>query len=237
MNKKNKAVLITGAAKRIGFALVKHSLAMGFSVIAHYRSSPAPLKTWLSRNSKFKNRVFFLQSDLDEHAAELIDNCSEFPVILIGLVNNASLFTEGNLFDLDHLHATIMTNTTVPHLLALRFSQKVGKGWIINITDANITVNERFQNYRFSKKILTELTLQQAYLFGPSIRVNAIAPGAVLSPAGMNRNYFNKLKSRVPLKKNGDINSMVQAYTFLIENTAVTGQVLSIDNGLHLLYQ
>lgn len=236
MKKKSKAVLITGAAKRLGLVFTKQSLSMGFSVIAHYRSNAGPLKTWLNRHSAYIKKVYFLQSDLDEHAAELIDKCSEFPVSLTGLINNASLFTEGNLSHLDHLYKTVMTNTTVPHLLSLRFSQKAKNGWIINITDSNTTSNKRFQNYRFSKKILTELTLQQAYLFGPSIRVNAIAPGAILPPANQDRDYFNKLKNRVPLKKTGDIDSILKAYIFLVENTAVTGQVLSIDNGLHLLY-
>ncbi len=237
MNTKNKAVLITGATKRIGLALTKQSLSMGFAVIAHFRSSASPLKTWLKRNNQFNKKVFYLQSDLDENATALIDKCSKFPVSLTGLINNASLFTEGNLSHLDHLNKTITINATVPHLLSLRFSQKIGNGWIINITDANTSSNKRFQNYRFSKKILTELTLQQAYLFGPLIRVNAIAPGAILPPANMDRDYFTTIKRRVPLKKTGDINSILKAYTFLVENTAVTGQVLSIDNGLHLLYQ
>ncbi len=235
MKQKRKAVLITGATKRLGLAFTKQSLSMGYSVIAHYKTSATPLITWLKRHPAYKNNVYFLHADLHKDSASLVDSCSDFPVTLTGLINNASVFSEGNIYNPDHLKTILSINTAVPQMLSIHFSQKVRSGWIINITDANLSFNKKYQNYRFSKIVLTELTRQHALLFAPTIRVNAIAPGAILPPAHKDYAYFNLLKKRVPLKKNGDIESLLKAYTFLVENSCVTGQVLYIDNGLHLL--
>jgi len=235
MGQKKKAVLITGATKRLGLALTKQSLDMGFSVIAHYRTSAAPLKSWLTKHPRFSDRIYFLQADLAEKPESLIDTCSDFPAALTGLVNNASQFTEGNLDNLNHLRNLMAINAVAPLLIARRFSQKVGKGWIINITDADISLNKKFQNYRLSKRILTELTCQMAFLYAPGIRVNAIAPGAILPPIHADRSHFNRLKSTLPLRKTGDTKAIQQAYSFLVENNSITGQILSVDNGHHLI--
>lgn len=235
MEKKNKAVLITGATKRLGLAFTKQSLAMGFSVIAHYHTTAGPLKTWLRKNSRYKNNIYFIRLNLTENPETLIDKTLDFPVTLTGLINNASTFTEGNLNNISHFKETVIINTTVPLLLSHRFNEKIGNGWIINIADANTTsMNRTYQNYRISKIFLTELTRQEAYLFAPNIRVNAIALGAIMPSRKKDSAYFDKVKDNVPLRKKVDITSVMKAYTFLIENTSVTGQTLYIDNGLHL---
>ena len=210
---------------------------MGFSVIAHYRSTAAPLKAWLIKNNRHKKNVFFIQYNLEKNPQLLIDNCSDFPVTLTGLVNNASTFTKGNLDDIEHLKKTITVNTTVPLLLSQRFRQRVKKGWIINITDAITSFNTTYQNYRISKRLLTELTLQQAFLFAPSIRVNALAPAAIMPSTQDEKTYFRKLKKTAPLKKTNSISSLMKAFTFLVENKGITGQILYVDNGLHLINQ
>lgn len=232
---KKKAVLITGATRRLGLAFAKQSLLLGFSIVAHYRTTASPLKQWLQKHARYKKNVYFIQADLTDDPSSLIDQCVDFPVALTGLVNNVSLFTEGDFNDVDHLKRTLFLNTAVPFLLSRRFSQKVRTGWIVHITDANTSWNKRFQNYRFSKIVLGELTRQQASLFAPLIRVNAIAPGAILPPAHKERTYFDRMKNTVPLKKGGNIQSVMKAYTFLVENTCVTGHILYVDNGLHLL--
>lgn len=234
MRKKGKAVLITGATKRLGLAFTKQSLSMGFSVIAHYRSTAAPLKTWLAKNNPYKKKVYFIRYNLEKNPELLIDKCSDFPVTLTGLVNNASTFTKGNLDDIEHLKKTITVNTTAPLLLSQRLQQRVKKGWVVNISDAVTSFNKTYQNYRISKRLLNEQTLQLAYLFAPSIRVNALAPAALLPSTQNEKAYFRKLKETAPLKKTDTITSLMKAFTFLVENTSITGQILYVDNGLHL---
>ncbi len=231
---KKSAILITGATKRLGLHFTRESLAMGFSVVAHYRTTKTPLITWLRKHPEYSGKVHCIQADLTRDPAALIDTCLSLPVKLIGMVNNASLFTEGDLYSMEHLQEIVMVNTVAPLLLARQFSLRIGTGWIIHILDANTAYNKKFQNYRISKKMLSELTLQQALLFAPNIRVNAIAPGAVLPPSGKNREYFDALKNKVPLRKNCDLDSVIQAFRFLVQNTCITGQILYVDSGRHL---
>jgi NAD(P)-dependent dehydrogenase (short-subunit alcohol dehydrogenase family) len=236
MSKKNKSVIITGATQRIGLALTQQSLRMGFMVIAHYHTTDSPLRRWLLRNPEYSGRVYFIRQDLTDDPATLIDASARFPVTLTGLINNASVFTPGNLRDLDHLRSILTVNTLAPLLLSLRFAALAAEGWIIHLTDAQTGNSTTFQNYRFSKKILGELTNQLALLLAPAIRVNAIAPGAILPASRSDRTYFNALRNTAPLRRTGTLRDVLLAYSYLVENTAITGQTLYVDNGLHLTH-
>lgn len=235
MKKKQKAVLITGGTKRLGLVFTKQSLAMGYTVIAHFRTNASPLKRWLKNNIEYKNNIYFIQYDLQNNPEDLIDGILDFPVETVGLINNAAVFTEGNLHDTGHYKESLRINTEAPLFLSNRFCEKMGKGWIINITDANIaSVNRKYQNYRISKIFLSELTRQQAFLYGPSVRVNAIAPGLLFNSNAKEKSYFADVKKRVPLKKGAAIDSIKKAYSFLVENRDITGQIIYIDGGFHL---
>jgi NAD(P)-dependent dehydrogenase (short-subunit alcohol dehydrogenase family) len=236
MAKKNKAVLITGGSRRLGLELARACLAMEYSVIVHYHTSPLPAKRTLARIDTTGKRCFYLQGDLREDPAQLIDRALKLPVKLEGLVNCASVFTEGNLTDPAHLESTVAVNTFAPVKLSQRFYESVKKGWIINITDANIAhPNRRFQNYRISKLFLETITTQQAFLYAPSVRVNAIAPGAMLPSHGSDTAYFKTLEKTIPLKRTGDMKSLTDALSFLIGASYITGQVLHVDGGWHLV--
>ena len=235
MMKKRPAILITAATKRLGYHLTRKSLALGFDIIAHYRSSKGPLSRWLSDNPSFKKNVHFFQGDLTSAAVDLFEHIKSLPVSLCGLVNNASVFSKGNLYDIAHLSAMMEIHCMIPAKLSLLFYQSVKKGWIINMTDAVIDrLNLNFQNYRMSKHFLTELTRQQAVAFAPNIRVNALAPGAMLPSAENGKLNFITLKKYIPLRKTGDIASLMHAYDFLIADTYCTGQIIKVDGGWHL---
>jgi pteridine reductase len=236
MRSKPKAVLITGASQRLGADFVKESLRIGFRVVAHFRSSRQPLESWLHKNPLLRKRVYWLQSDLRSSPEELIEQACTLPVSIVGLVNNASEYTQGNLLDTQHFDSILAANSFAPLALARSFHRTIGAGWIINITDAHIyTITIKFQNYRFSKKILEELTHQLALLFAPHIRVNALAPGAMIPAKSIeSKATFNVLRNSIPLKKTGDRMSLMHAYRFLIENTYITGQTIFVDGGWHL---
>jgi len=110
----------------------------------------------------------------------------------------------------------------------------VESGWIINITDARAHhISKKYQNYRVSKLFLDEITRQQAYLYAPAIRVNAIAPGAIL-PADGHTEDFSELPSLIPLAKTGDPARVRMAARLLIENDYITGGIIPVDGGWHL---
>jgi len=235
MKLRNPTVLITGASGRLGFALARQSLAMGMDVVIHYRSSDNPARQWLEKHPALARRTVLLRQDLENDPAGLVDRCAALASRLVGLVNNASQFTRGNLHDPGHLLRTLTVNALTPALLSEQFFRQVRRGWIVNITDAHIRpFNANYQNYRLSKLLLEELTRQSASLYAPHVRVNAIAPGAILPAKGTTRAGFRAPGLQAPLEKNPRVESFLTAYRFFVENTDVTGQTVFVDGGRHL---
>ena len=185
----------------MGLQITHKVLEMGYAAIVQYRTDYRETRELLQ--SSVGDKVHFLQYELTDSPEKLIDLASEFPVNLTGLVNNASVFTEGNLIDPDHLEQTLRINSIIPARLGSYFYKKIGKGWIIHITDANIRKPiSRFQNYRISKIFLEELTRQQAFSFSPHMRVNAIAPGATAPLRAGDFSIFRFSGTKDTIRKN-----------------------------------
>ncbi|MFP4416215.1 MAG: SDR family oxidoreductase [Chitinivibrionales bacterium] len=230
------AIIITGATKRLGLRFAQESLRQNYGVIAHYRTTKGPLSSWLQNNRQYLQNVHFVKQDLCDSPQRLIDKAFETPFQIVGLVNNAAIFTQGNMLDEDHFETILDINALIPLRLSRLFAKRIKKGWIINITDAHISsFNRSYQNYRISKKILVEFTNQLASLLAPKIRVNAIAPGAMLVSNGDSKQPLSRLKRFIPLGKTGDIRSLMHAYTYLLHNHYITGQTLYVDGGWHLV--
>ena len=231
-NQKNKSALITGAADRLGLELAKECLDMGYHVIIHYRTSAEPAQSIF----KGGERVTFVQAELTEPPEKFMDGVRKLPIPpLEGLVNSAAVFQQGDMSDPSHFSDMLEVNALAPLKLSAEFAKSVKSGWIINITDAHTRPkSKKYQNYRVSKLFLDEITQQLAYLYAPSIRVNAIAPGAILPPAGESEEAFNELSNTIPLNKTGSPYSIRQALRFLIENDYITGAIINVDGGWHL---
>lgn len=236
MNLRRATVLITSGTKRLGLAFAKESLAMGFDVILHFRTHTREARQWLSRHGDHATHTYFISKDLTpENAHELIDESLRVAPRLVGLVNNASLFTKGSLRDIAHLTGVINSNALVPAALTSAFAAAVERGWVINITDAHIgPINIPHQNYRISKLLLAELTRQQAAAFAPHVRVNAIAPGAILPPPGGSREAFDALADSIPLHRTGSPERLRRAFSFLVTNDYITGDTIHVDGGWHV---
>lgn len=229
----DRAVIITSGTKRLGLALAKEALRLGFDAILHYRSHRDEADRWLERHPNCLPRVAFLQCDLTpESAPQTIVKAAEMAGRLEGLVNNASVFTEGNLGDFSHFRSVLENNALIPAALAEAYRKKVGNGWIIHVTDANIVaVNRNYQNYRISKLLLTELTRQQSALFAPHVRVNAIAPGAILPSNGATDESLERARASTPLGRTGTLTDIRRAFAFIVGNDYLSGHVLPVDGG------
>jgi len=229
---KNKSVLITGAAGRLGLELAKECLGLGYHIIIHYRSSAEPAKSLLGSDG----RVTFVQAELTESPEQFMADIWKLPIPpLEGLINNAAVFQQGNMSNPGHFDSILTINALTPLRLSAEFAKRVKSGWLINITDAhNRPKSKKYQNYRVSKLFLDEITRQLAYLYAPSIRVNAIAPGAILPPAEESKEAFNKLSNNIPLGKTGGLTNIRQAMRFLVENDYITGSIIPVDGGWHL---
>jgi len=216
---KKKAIIITGAGRRVGRTLALHCAQKGFAVIAHYHASAGPITTLKKAVKKIGQPFFSIQADLSKDTKTFIPRCLRFPTQIFGLVNNASVFEKGNLLNTSPEAALkqLQVNAITPLLLSQSFAKHIKKGVIINFLDAAMEIpNAAFQIYRLSKKIFGEITADCARLFAPEIRVNAIAPGALLPSKFDTAKTFKEKQKRAPLKGSTSQQSLIAAFNYLL---------------------
>ena len=239
-SKRRPAALVTGASQRIGKSIALALAAKGYDIALHYNHSKAKALQTAKEIQKHKVQCELFQANLSDatHVTQLIPQVTKtFPKLTV-LVNNASIFEKdqlhtGNINDLDK-HMT--TNFQAPYQLSIDFAKKCKKGHIINILDTHIVQNTTHHlTYLLSKKALAELTQIAAIELAPHIRVNGIAPGLILPPPGEKRAYLDRLAKRIPLKKKGNVNDVTKTVAFLMENPYITGQIIFVDGGEHLV--
>jgi len=127
-------------------------------------------------------------------------------------------------------------NFRAPLILMRKFQeQKIKEGCVINLLDRRISKSYPDDgSYALSKKALAEATLTAALEWAPRIRVNGVAPGAVLPPRGMEKSRMKIQISMTPMKKAPTPEDVAKACIFLVENDSITGQVIFVDGGQHL---
>ena len=234
-------MLITGGAKRIGAALVKALHDQGMNVLFQYHRSVEQAEN-LSRtlNRRRPGSVAAVCLDLAHHenyallSEAVIQNFGTLEI----LINNASAFFPtpvGQNQDATHFHKLDQgwnhlfdINARAPFFLSLQCQELLaqGQGSIINLTD--IYAEKPLADhaiYSASKAALKNLTLALADSFAPDVRVNAIAPGAILAPEGAPGDAMAELIARTPLKRLGGETAIVEAALFLAtEASFITGQ-------------
>ncbi len=154
------------------------------------------------------------------------------------LVNSAAIFPESTLskVSLADLAANVRVNAWGPLCLSRAFARTARTGSIVNILDARIAgTDKNHAAYILSKHMLAALTKMCALEFAPAFRVNAVAPGLILAPSGKSEAYLALLAKRVPLQKHGSADDIASAVMFLSQNGFVTGEILFVDGGRHLL--
>ncbi|MBL8995364.1 MAG: SDR family NAD(P)-dependent oxidoreductase [Spirochaetia bacterium] len=228
--------LVTGAAKRLGAAMSEHLAKLGYDLILHYRESKTLVEALQKKIEKeYGRKVRLIQKDLVSEPEGLVGECLALAPDLAGLINNASIFTRGNLGDTAHFETLLRVNAVVPQKLSSDFHKLVGRGHIVNIVDALIAdYNVHFQNYRISKSLLEDLTLQSARHFAPKIRVNGIAPGPILAAEGDTKGEFDQVVKRTPLGFSPGVSAIVDCLDFILRSEFLTGQILYADSGQHL---
>jgi pteridine reductase len=236
-----KVVLVTGAARRIGAAIVTRLHENGARVAIHYRGSAAEAEELAGRlNADRANSAAAFQADLlnTDGLAPLIESVVDWGGRLDGLVNNASTFyptpvgsiTEEHWTDLmgSNLKAPLfLSQAATPHLRA-------SQGAIINLVD--IHAQRPLRNhpvYGPAKAGLAMLTRALAKDLAPDIRVNGVSPGAILWPEeGMSESAQQTILRQVPLERPGDPADIAGCVLYLMRDaTYVTGQIVAVDGG------
>ena len=236
-----KVALITGGAKRIGACLSRTLHAAGMNVVVHYHSSldaARALKEEL--NAKRKNSCILIQCELTAYnkLKPLVDESARQMGRLDVLVNNASAFFPTPVGDTNahHWNTLLDTNLKAPFFLTQAAAQHLKKhhGCVINLIDiyAERPLADHAA-YCASKAGLASLTRSFAQSLAPDVRVNGIAPGAILWPENQHDEVAQKrLISRTPLKHAGQPKDIADTALFLIKDAPyISGQILMVDGG------
>ena len=238
----NKLALVTGGATRIGAALTSHLAQCGWEVIIHYNSSAKEAQLLSeSLQAVYKGKQFpLIKYDLFNW--KQIDGFWDDVVRQFGtpdlLINNASLFEPGSISDTspELMESMLHINFMAPFYMAQAFSRTATAGGVINLLDTAVTRNRTTHAaYLLAKKNLGEFTKMAALEWAPTIRVNAIAPGAVLPPPDKNMDYLKTVAASSPLQQIVDVKSILSALDYILGNKNVTGDILFCDSGQHLL--
>lgn len=234
-----KTVLITGAARRLGAAIVRDLHSHGMDIVLHYHSSEAEataLAATLNEQragSVFPIREDLLAVDFDAIAARATGFTGRLDV----LINNASAFYPTAVGETDAVQweELVGTNLRAPYFLAQACVKALAEaqGCIINITDIHGEIPLKgYPVYSAAKAGLIMLTKALAKELGPAIRVNAISPGAVVWPESLAEPLRKKIISRTLLKRQGTPGDIAGAVRYLIHDAGyMTGQVLTVDGG------
>ena len=234
--------LVTGAARRIGAEIARVLHQAGFRVAIHCHQSFSEA-TQLAQvlNAKRADSAWVVQADLSQSDAvnTVIDAVINWAGSLHVLVNNASLFTRSNFGGecIDAASAFYAVNVFAPWQLSLTARPWLAatQGCIINITDIHAEKPLKgYAEYCQTKAALAMQTKALAREFAPQIRVNAVAPGAVMWPEDGNALSLEakeKIISQTPLKMHGKPEYIAQAVLALIANPFITGQILAVDGG------
>lgn len=232
-----KAALVTGGSKRIGREISLALAKTGYSVAVHYNTTEPDELLADIRALGLEAAAF--RCDLSDAAGtgSLIARVIERFAALELLVNNASIFERAPITetDVDLLERQFAVNFRAPYILSRDYARLCGRGSIINIVDTKTAGNGRnYSAYTLSKKALAEFTRTAAVEFAPGIRVNAVAPGLILPPAGEDDSYMDRMAEGVPLRRKGSPAEVAAAVTFLAENSYITGQTIFVDGGENL---
>ena len=239
-----KTIFITGGAKRIGKEIALNFKELGWNIIIHYNSSKEDAEDLANRiNKDNPDSAKTVQGNLDvQKDIEKILNEADgmFPTIDL-LINNASTFYPTPIDEIseDHWEKLIGSNLKGPLFLihGLKNELKKSQGSIINITDTNLTKGvANYSIYSAAKAGLEAITKGLARELAPEIKVNAIAPGAILEPPDVSwsEEQKNKVIENIPLKRMGSEKDISNAVKFLSYSKYITGQIIKVDGGRSL---
>lgn len=236
-----KTALITGGAKRIGAVTTQTLHQAGYNVIIHCRLSRQAADDLAAElNSKRADSARVIQGDLniDTVYDHLIEEAYQCWNRLDVLVNNASSFypTPIGSITLADWNNLVNSNMKAPLFLAQAAAPylKQSSGNIINMVDVHAQrPMKEHPVYCAAKAGLAMLTMSLAKELGPEVRVNGVAPGAILWPENdMPEHTKNLILERTSLKRPGQPIDIAKTILFLVrDGDYITGQIIAVDGG------
>jgi len=238
---KNKTVVVTGAARGIGFAIAKEFAAEGANIVLNYRSQLE--EEAIKEIEAYGVQCFSVKADVsDFNQAEALVKAAKEQFGTIDVVVNSAGITKDNLIirmsedDFDKVIATNLKGVfnMTKHVANVMIKQRFGT--IINISSVSGVIGNAGQaNYAASKAGvigLTKTTARELAIRG--ITCNAIAPGFIVTDMTetLKDEIKEKMKSAIPLNRFGESAEIGEAAVFLAKSKYITGQVLNVDGGM-----
>lgn len=235
--------MVTGGAKRVGRSIALALAERGAELVLQYRGSDREAQEVLALLKRAGGKPVAVQGDVS--VAADVDRIVETAMQAFGrieiLVNNAAIFYRTPFEELTEADwdRFLDVNLKGPFLLCRKIGAimlRQGQGKIVNLTDiAGQKVWAEYLPYSVSKAGVIALTAGLAKALAPHVQVNAIAPGTVLLPDGTSPEERGRAVRRVPLDRLGSPEDIARAVVYLVESDFITGEVLRIDGGQHLL--
>lgn len=235
--------MVTGGAVRVGAAICTELARRGAAVFIHYNRSAGPAEELRAQIVDAGGIAAIGSVDLSspEAAPDLISAAAASLASPTILINSASAFPFDTINDvtLKGYRAAQDLTLVTPLMLTQAFAKQVPDdlgGAIVNVTDVKTTRPYRKHiSYMLAKGGVDTLTRASAIALAPKIRVNAVALGLVLPPANEDDDYAEKLADELPLQRIGGAQVVADTVAFLCENDFITGEIVRVDGGGHLV--
>ncbi|CAH1663918.1 SDR family oxidoreductase [Chelatococcus asaccharovorans] len=241
----DEIALVTGGARRIGRAIALRLGQAGYAVAVHYGRSRDEAEAVVAAIAAAGGRGAAVQADLAaaEAASTLVSNAVAAlgPVTL--LVNSASLFEPDALATITSAgwDEQMAVNLRTPVFLAQQMAAHLAEdryGAVINILDQRVRkLTPDFFSYTLSKAGLATATRTMAQALAPRIRVNAVAPGPTLPSKRQSAEDFARQGAAALLGHGPSVEEIADAVLFLAQARSITGQILAVDGGQHLVWR
>jgi pteridine reductase len=238
---RGRVALITGAGRRVGRALAVGLGAQGMRVAVHYHASDRGAQDTARLVLEAGGSAALFESDLtqpDAPAALIAEVVRELGALHV-LVNSSAVMVRTPIGEVTPAQwdAMMALNLRAPFMLAQSAAQHLAgvSGAIVNIADlAAFETWPAYIPHGISKAGIVYMTRALARTLAPRIRVNAIAPGAVLLPDDWQEEDAAKLRESTPLCRLGSPDDVVQAMLYLLRADYVTGETIIVDGGRHV---
>ncbi len=238
-------VLVTGGAKRLGRAIVLDLARHGYAIALHYNASEREARATAADAGTQGVKVALLQADLSRESdtATLVERAAAALGPLTALINSASLFESDDWYSVsrESWDRHMETNLRAPFVLAQAFAHQLprdAEGSIINIIDQRVLKpTPQFISYSLSKAGLHWLTVTLAQALAPKVRVNAVGPGPTMINARQSHSDFDRQREATILGRGAEPQDVCAAVRYLLTATSVTGQMIAVDGGQHLIWQ
>jgi pteridine reductase len=241
MKTDGRVALVTGAGTRVGRAIALALGRAGMRVGVHYAGSQRGARETADEINAMGSDARTLPGDLTDPATapRLVEHTAKVFGRLDVLVNSAAIMLRTPVGEVlvEDWDAMFALNLRAPFFLCQSAARVMADrgGCIVNIAD--LAAFEAWRGYiphAITKAGLVQMTRGLAHALAPKIRVNAIAPGAVMLPEGTTPAETEKLISTTPLARIGSADDVAQAVLYLISADFVTGETIIVDGGRHV---